>query len=129
MVSIPTPCISSFNLQVILFVFWIRVHRLGLLILLYENLCSWMVPNRLSIKFINLKIKSNLLKKNLVLALSGADTLPSVHGSSNLGFMIGGWENICPPFPEPLNDTLTNAFASLCNSSLVFLLGIYDFLF
>ena len=57
-------------------------------------------------------------------ALSGADTLPNVHGSSNLGFIIGATEKISPPFPEPLNDTLTNALASLCNSSLVFLLGI-----
>ena len=73
------------------------------------------------------KVFLNLLKKNLVLAFSGAWTRPSVQGSSNFGFIIGAWEKNCPPMPESLQDFLTWALASMCSSSLVFLLGIYDF--
>lgn len=68
----------------------------------------------------------NLQKKNLVLAFSGAYTLPRVHGSSNFGFIIGACEKKLPPIPESLQDAFTRALASRCSSSLVFLLGIYD---
>ena len=69
-----------------------------------------------------------LLKKNLVLAFAGADTLVKVHESNSLGLIIGGLLNKSAPLPESFQDTFTCCFASLCNSSVVLRYGIYDFL-
>jgi len=68
------------------------------------------------------------VKKNFVLAFSGAWTRPKVHGSRSFGFIIGATENSSPPLPDPLNDGLTNALAWVVNSSFVLLRGTYDFL-
>lgn len=68
------------------------------------------------------------LKKNFVDAFSGAYTVANVHGSSNLGFIIGAALNTLFEFPDPRHETLISALASVCNSSFVLRLGTYDFL-
>lgn len=72
--------------------------------------------------------KVNLLKKNFVLALAGADTLDMAQVLRSLGFMIGGLLNKSPPLPESFQDAFTCFLASRCNSSVVLRYGMYDFL-